>query len=117
MSTPHDAAARIRAYLDADTSSNSFGRLMPYELGPGAPRALSRTDLIAVLDALEAVEKAVKNAYPWRCDSPTHNTICHLRALTPVTRALGYGDPDPEGPEYVAYEAPCEGCAAKGGAS
>ncbi len=48
-----DAAASIRAYLDADTSSNSFGRLMPYELPDGAPKSLTRTDLIAVLDELD----------------------------------------------------------------
>lgn len=50
-----------------------------------------------------AVEKAVRDSWPWRCDSPTHNTICHLRALTPVNIALGYGSEMPRPP---AEEAP-----------
>jgi hypothetical protein len=59
LSEAEAAAARIRAYLDACTDANSFGREIRWELrdADGNPYNLPRVDLVAVLDGLAAEAK------------------------------------------------------------
>lgn len=59
LSEAEDAAARIRAYLDACSGANSFGREIRWELrdAKGHPYNLPRADLVAVLDGLAAEAK------------------------------------------------------------
>lgn len=59
LSEAEDAAARIRAYLDACSGANSFGREIRWELSDadGRPYNLPRADLVAVLDGLAAEAK------------------------------------------------------------
>lgn len=59
LSEAEDAAARIRAYLDACSGANSFGREIRWELrdAEGQPYNLTRADLVAVLDGLAAEAK------------------------------------------------------------
>jgi hypothetical protein len=51
-----EAAARVRAYLDACPDANDFGREIRWELrgGDGQPYNLPRADLVAVLDGLDS---------------------------------------------------------------
>lgn len=88
-------AERIRAYLDADAGWNSFGRLMPYELPKGAPRSLTRADLVEVLDQLDSARHRHR-AYP---DAANPNAYC-LNCLT------GEKEPGSNFPEYVKWPCP-----------
>lgn len=89
-----DAAARISAYLDADTTSNSFRRLMPYEMAAGAPRSLSRSDLIEVLELLAAARHRHR-PYPNAQSPHAYCLSCHTGRKAPGSNF----------PEYVKW--PC----------
>lgn len=64
LSEAEDAAARIRAYLDACPDANSFGREIRWELrdADGRPYDLPRADLVAVIDALGVLEGQLATA-------------------------------------------------------
>jgi hypothetical protein len=90
-----EAAARVRAYLDACPNQKSFGRLMPYELPKGAPDDLTRDDLIAVLDQLDSARHRHR-AYP---DASNPHAYC-LNCLT------GRKEPGSNFPEYHPWPCP-----------
>lgn len=64
LSEAEGAAARIRAYLEACSDANSFGREIRWELrdADGHPYNLPRADLVAVLDALGVLEGQLATA-------------------------------------------------------
>ena len=92
-----DAAARIRAYLEACTDANSFGREIRWELrdADGHPYNLPRTDLVEVLELLAAARHRHR-PYP-NAESP------HAYCLSCRT---GRKAVDSSFPEYVKWPCP-----------
>jgi hypothetical protein len=86
-----DAAARIRAYLDACPEANGFGREIRWELrdADGQPYDLPRVDLIEVLDILAAARNRHR-AYPTAANPHAYCLSCRTGKKEPASNFPAY---------------------------